>query len=67
MSAETNSGIFVALEAAFVIALALVFGIKEFRNLRRFDRERAARNKAEAEARRRTQAGEHVSPPGAAS
>lgn len=49
--AALNSGIYVFLEALVVIVLALVIGIKELRNLRRYDRERAARNEAEAKAR----------------
>lgn len=47
--AEFNSGIYVLIEAAVVIGLALVIGVKELRNLRRYDRERAARNKAKAD------------------
>jgi hypothetical protein len=49
MSAQFNSGIYVLVEAVVVFGLALVFGIRELRNLRRFDREREARNNAEAE------------------
>ena len=64
MSAEMNSGIYVALEAVVVFALAIFFGIKELRNLRRFDRERAARNNAAAESE---QAGEETRQTGAAS
>lgn len=34
------------IEALLVFGLALVFGLRELRNLRRYDRERAARAKA---------------------
>jgi hypothetical protein len=55
-----SSGVIIFFEISLVLGLALVFGVRELRNLRRYDRERAARNKAEEEARK-------VSPPGAAS
>ncbi|MEQ1941848.1 hypothetical protein ABMA32_05425 [Mesorhizobium sp. VNQ89] len=55
-----SSGVIILLEISLVLGLALVFGVREIINLRRFDRERAARNRAEDEARK-------VSPPGAAS
>jgi hypothetical protein len=44
-----SSGVIIFLEILLVLGLALVFGVRELRNLRRFDRERAARNKADAE------------------
>ena len=44
-----TSGVIVFLELSLVLGLALVFGVREFRNLRRYDRERAARNREEAE------------------
>lgn len=44
-----SSGVIIFLEISLVLGLCLVFGIRELRNLRRYDRERAARNKAEAE------------------
>lgn len=44
-----SSGVIIFLEISLVLGFALVFGIREIINLRRFDRERAARNKAEAE------------------
>jgi len=40
-----SSGVIIFLEIALVLGLALVFGVREIRNLRRFDRERAARGK----------------------
>jgi hypothetical protein len=43
-----SSGVIVFLELALALGLALVFGVREFRNLRRYDRERAARNRQEA-------------------
>lgn len=55
-----SSGAIFFFEISLVLGLALVFGVREIVNLRRFDRERAARNKAEEEGRK-------VSPPGAAS
>lgn len=39
-----NSGVIIFFEITLVLGLALVFGIRELRNLRRYDRERAARN-----------------------
>jgi hypothetical protein len=44
-----SSGVIIFLEVSLVLGLALVFGVRELRNLRRYDRERAARNKAAAE------------------
>lgn len=55
-----SSGVIIFFEISLVLGLALVFGVRELRNLRRFDRERAAKSYAEQEARK-------VSPPGAAS
>lgn len=43
-----SSGVIVFLEITLVLGLALVFGVRELRNLRRYDRERAERNRAEA-------------------
>lgn len=48
-----SSGLIVFFEISLVLGLALVFGVREIVNLRRYDRERAARNKAEAEAAER--------------
>ncbi len=67
MSAAWNSGIYVAVEAVLVLAFALFFGIRELKNLRRFDRERELRNKAEAERKKRQENAEQLTPPGAAS
>jgi hypothetical protein len=44
-----SSGVIIFFEISLVLGLALVFGVRELRNLRKYDRERAARNKAEAE------------------
>jgi hypothetical protein len=44
-----SSGVIIFLEISLVLGLCLVFGVRELRNLRRYDRERAERNKAEAE------------------
>ena len=44
-----SSGVIIFLEISLVLGFALVFGVRELRNLRRYDRERAARNKEEAE------------------
>lgn len=38
-----SSGIIILFELSLVLGLALVFGVRELRNLRRYDRERAAR------------------------
>lgn len=43
-----SSGIIILMELTLVFGFALVFGVREIVNLRRFDRERAARNKAQA-------------------
>lgn len=42
-----SSGVIILLELALVLGLALVFGVRELRNLRRFDRERAERAEQE--------------------
>lgn len=55
-----SSGVIIFLEIALVLGFALVFGVREIVNLRRFDRERAAKNRAEEEARK-------LNPPDAAS
>ncbi len=44
-----SSGVIIFLEISLVLGLALVFGVREVLNMRRYDRERAARSKAEAE------------------
>ena len=44
-----SSGIIIFFEISLVLGFALVFGVREIINLRRYDRERAERNKAEAE------------------
>lgn len=44
-----SSGVIILLEITLVLGLCLVFGVRELRNLRRYDRERAERNRAEAE------------------
>lgn len=38
-----SSGVIIFLEIGLVLGFALVFGLGEIRNLRRFDRERAER------------------------
>lgn len=38
-----SSGLIVFFEIALVLGLALVFGLREIVNLRRYDRERAAK------------------------
>lgn len=43
-----SSGVIVFLELALVLGLALVFGIRELRNLRHFDRQRAERASRDA-------------------
>ena len=48
-----SSGVIIFLEISLVLGFALVFGVREIRNLRRYDRERAARNNADAEAGRK--------------
>ncbi|MCX7304254.1 MAG: hypothetical protein NTV73_07935 [Hyphomicrobiales bacterium] len=40
-----SSGVIIFLELSLVLGLALVFGVREVINLRRFDRERAQRKK----------------------
>ena len=42
-----SSGVIIFFELALVLGFALFFGIREIANLRRYDRERAARNAAE--------------------
>jgi hypothetical protein len=44
-----SSGLIIFLELSLVLGLALFFGIRELRNLRRYDRERAEKAKREAE------------------
>ena len=44
-----SSGIIIFFEISLVLGFALVFGVREIINLRRYDRELAERNKAEAE------------------
>ena len=44
-----SSGIIIFLEISLVLGLALVFGVREIVNLRKYDRERDAKNKAEAD------------------
>lgn len=44
-----SSGLIIFLELSLVLGLALFFGIRELRNLRRYDRERAGKAKREAE------------------
>ncbi len=43
-----NSGWIIFLEISLVLGLAFFFGVRELVNLRRYDRERAARAKAAA-------------------
>jgi Tfp pilus assembly protein PilX len=51
VSASVSSGVIIFLELTLVLGLALVVGVRELRNLRRYDRERAERARAaEAEA-----------------
>lgn len=40
-----SSGYIILFELVLVLGLALVFGVRELRNLGRFDRERAERNR----------------------
>lgn len=42
-----SSGLIIFLELSLVLGLALFFGIRELRNLRRYDRERAEKAKRE--------------------
>ncbi len=44
-----SSGVIIFLEISLVLGFALIFGVREIVNLRKFDRERAARNKAETD------------------
>jgi len=43
-----SSGVIILLELGLILGLALFFGIREFRNLRRYDRERAEKARREA-------------------
>ena len=43
-----SSGIIILLELTLVLGFTLVFGNRELRNLRRYERERTARNTAAA-------------------
>jgi hypothetical protein len=45
-----TSGLIVFLELALVLGFALVFGIREMRNMRRYDRDRAAREAGKKDA-----------------
>lgn len=42
-----SSGLIVFLELALVLGFALIFGLRELRNMRRYDRERAERTPRE--------------------
>ncbi|WP_155256473.1 hypothetical protein [Mesorhizobium loti] len=44
-----SSGIIIFFEISLVLGFAMLFGVREIFNMRRYDRERAARNKADAE------------------
>ncbi|MBN9076120.1 MAG: hypothetical protein J0H84_07840 [Rhizobiales bacterium] len=44
-----SSGVIIFFEISLVLGFALAFGLREIFNMRRYDRERAARGKAEAE------------------
>lgn len=44
-----SSGLIIFLELLLVLGLALFFGIRELRNLRRYDRERAEKARREAD------------------
>lgn len=39
-----SSGVIIFLELTLVLGFALLFGLREIRNMRRYDRERAAKN-----------------------
>ncbi|MBL8584171.1 MAG: hypothetical protein JNL61_18345 [Rhizobiaceae bacterium] len=41
-----SSGVIIFLEITLVLGFALVFGVREISNLRKFDRERAERNRS---------------------
>ena len=43
-----SSGLIIFLELSLVLGLALFFGIRELRNLRRYDRERAEKARLES-------------------
>jgi Tfp pilus assembly protein PilX len=45
-----NSGVIIFLELTLVLGLALFFGVRELRNMRRYDRERAERARAAQQA-----------------
>ncbi|WP_187972603.1 hypothetical protein [Aquibium microcysteis] len=53
-----SSGYIILFELVLVLGLALVFGVRELRNLRRFDRERAERNRQAAATARRAEDGQ---------
>lgn len=42
-----SSGVIILLELGLILGLALFFGIRELRNLRRYDRERAEKARRE--------------------
>lgn len=44
-----SSGAIIFFEIALVLGFALLFGLREIFNMRRYDRERAARSRAKAE------------------
>jgi len=43
-----SSGVIILLELGLILGLAVFFGIRELRNLRRYDRERAEKARREA-------------------
>jgi Tfp pilus assembly protein PilX len=45
-----SSGVIIFLELTLVLGLALFFGVRELRNMRRYDRERAERARAAQQA-----------------
>ena len=53
-----SSGVIIFLELTLVLGLALVVGVRELRNLRRYDRERAERARAAEAAGARTNSSE---------
>lgn len=48
-----SSGVIILFELTLVLGLALVFGVRELRNLRRFDCERAERARLAAQEEQR--------------
>lgn len=44
-----SSGVIIFLEISLVLGVAIIFGLREVANMRRYDRERAARNEADEE------------------